>query len=313
VQNKILITGCTGFVGSFLINNLKRRFKLKLLIRKKHSFFQYKDPKNIEVIYYDSLTQKHGWANILKDCKIVIHLAGIAHLNDNNNFKLQQNIFKTNYYGTLNLFKKSIKFKIKKFIYLSSIGVNGEESNGKFTEKSIVNPTNFYAKSKLKAEDKIKILSKKKIIKYTIIRPPLIYGLNAPGNFNYLIKLIKKFRFFPFASLNNKKSFIGIHNVISFIEMCVINRVSDNKTFLISDNETVSLPELIKKISKLLNIKVFLFKFPVFLLKLFFILIRKKKYFDKISSQLIIDNTYSKKIMKWKPISLDRQLKYTFK
>ena len=313
MQNKILITGCTGFVGSFLINNLKRRFKLKLLIRKKHSFFQYKDPKNIEVIYYDSLTQKHGWANILKDCKIVIHLAGIAHLNDNNNFKLQQNIFKTNYYGTLNLFKKSIKFKIKKFIYLSSIGVNGEESNGKFTEKSIVNPTNFYAKSKLKAEDKIKILSKKKIIKYTIIRPPLIYGLNAPGNFNYLIKLIKKFRLFPFASLNNKKSFIGIHNVISFIEMCVINRVSDNKTFLISDNETVSLPELIKKISKLLNIKVFLFKFPVFLLKLFFILIRKKKYFDKISSQLIIDNTYSKKIMKWKPISLDRQLKYTFK
>lgn len=313
MQNKILITGCTGFVGSFLINKLKRRFKLKLLIRKKHSFFQYKDPKNIEVIYYDSLTQKHGWANILKDCKIVIHLAGIAHLNDNNNFKLQQNIFKTNYYGTLNLFKKSIKFKIKKFIYLSSIGVNGEESNGKFTEKSIVNPTNFYAKSKLKAEDKIKILSKKKIIKYTIIRPPLIYGLNAPGNFNYLIKLIKKFRFFPFASLNNKKSFIGIHNVISFIEMCVINRVSDNKTFLISDNETVSLPELIKKISKLLNIKVFLFKFPVFLLKLFFILIRKKKYFDKISSQLIIDNTYSKKIMKWKPISLDRQLKYTFK
>jgi len=313
VQNKILITGCTGFVGSFLINKLKRRFKLKLLIRKKHSFFQYKDPKNIEVIYYDSLTQKYGWANILKDCKIVIHLAGIAHLNDNNNFKLQQNIFKTNYYGTLNLFKKSIKFKIKKFIYLSSIGVNGEESNGKFTEKSIVNPTNFYAKSKLKAEDKIKVLSKKKIIKYTIIRPPLIYGLNAPGNFNYLIKLIKKLRFFPFASLNNKKSFIGIHNVISFIEMCVISRVSDNKTFLISDNETVSLPELIKKISKLLNIKVFLFKFPVFLLKLFFILIKKKKYFNKISSQLIIDNTYSKKIMKWKPISLDRQLKYTFK
>jgi nucleoside-diphosphate-sugar epimerase len=313
VQNKILITGCTGFVGSFLINKLKRRFKLKLLIRKKHYFFQNKDTKNIEVIYYNSLTQKHGWENILKDCKIVIHLAGIAHLNDNNNFKLQQNIFKTNYYGTLNLFKKSIKFKIKKFIYLSSIGVNGEESNGKFTEKSVVNPTNFYAESKLKAEDKIKILSKKKIIKYTIIRPPLIYGLNAPGNFNYLIKLIKKFRLFPFASLNNKKSFIGIHNVISFIEMCVISRASDNKTFLISDNETISLPELIKKISKLLNIKVFLFKFPVFLLKLFFILIRKKKYFDKISSQLIIDNTYSKKIMKWKPISLDRQLKYTFR
>ena len=313
MQNKILITGCTGFVGSFLINKLKRRFKLKLLIRKKHYFFQNKDTKNIEVTYYNSLTQKHGWENILKDCKIVIHLAGIAHLNDNNNFKLQQNIFKTNYYGTLNLFKKSIKFKIKKFIYLSSIGVNGEESNGKFTEKSVVNPTNFYAKSKLKAEDKIKILSKKKIIKYTIIRPPLIYGLNAPGNFNYLIKLIKKFRLFPFASLNNKKSFIGIHNVISFIEMCVISRASDNKTFLISDNETISLPELIKKISKLLNIKVFLFKFPVFLLKLFFILIRKKKYFDKISSQLIIDNTYSKKIMKWKPISLDRQLKYTFR
>ena len=313
MQNKILITGCTGFVGSFLINKLKKRFKLKLLIRKKTSFFQYKDPKNIEVIYYNCLTQRHGWANILKDCKTVIHLAGIAHLNDNNNFKLQQNIFKTNYYGTLNLFKNSIKYKIKKFIYLSSIGVNGEVSNDKFTEKSIVNPTNLYAKSKFRAEEKIKILSKKKSIKYIIIRPPLIYGPSAPGNFNYLLKLIKKFHFFPFASLNNKKSFIGIYNVISFIEICLKSRVVDNKTFLISDNETVSLPELIKKIAKLLNKKILLFKFPFFLLKLFFILIGKKKSFDKISNQLIIDNTYSKKITKWKPISLDKQLKYTFK
>jgi nucleoside-diphosphate-sugar epimerase len=313
VQNKILITGCTGFVGLFLTNKLKKKFKLKLLIRKKHSFLQYKGLKNIEVIYYDSLSQKHGWANILKDCKTVIHLAGIAHLNDNNNFKLQQNIFKTNYYGTLNLFKNSIKYKIKKFIYLSSIGVNGEVSNDKFTEKSIVNPINFYAKSKLRAEDKIKNLSKKKSIKYIIVRPPLIYGPNAPGNFNYLLKLIKKFHFFPFASLNNKKSFIGIYNVISFIEICLKSRVVDNKTFLISDNETVSLPELIKKIAKLLNKKILLIKFPFFFLKLFFILIGKKKTFDKISNQLIIDNTYSKKITKWKPISLDKQLKYTFK
>ena len=313
MQNKILITGCTGFVGLFLTNKLKKKFKLKLLIRKKHPFFQYKDLKNIEVIYYDSLSQKHGWANILKDCKTVIHLAGIAHLNDNNNFKLQQNIFKTNYYGTLNLFKNSIKYKIKKFIYLSSIGVNGEVSNDKFTEKSIVNPINFYAKSKLRAEDKIKNLSKKKSIKYIILRPPLIYGPNAPGNFNYLLKLIKKFHFFPFASLNNKKSFIGIYNVISFIEICLKSRVVDNKIFLISDNETVSLPELIKKIAKLLNKKILLIKFPFFFLKLFFILIGKKKSFDKISNQLIIDNTYSKKITKWKPISLDKQLKYTFK
>jgi nucleoside-diphosphate-sugar epimerase len=313
VQHKILITGCTGFVGSFLVDKLKNKFKLKLLLRKKNFSSKYKDKKNIDIVYFNSLSQRNGWFDIFKDCKTVIHLAGVAHLNENTNVKTPRLILNTNYYGAINLYKNSIKYKIKKFIYLSSIGVNGEQNDGKFNEKSISQPKNIYSKAKFLAEEKIKILSKNKDIKYTIIRSPLIYGPNAPGNFNSLIKLIKKLRFFPFGSLENKRSFIGIYNLISFIEKCLMSKVSDNKTFLISDDEAISLKVLIKKISKLLNIRVFIIKLPVSFLKLFFIIIGKKKYFEQISKSLIIDNTYSKKILKWKPISLDRQLKYTFK
>ena len=313
MQHKILITGCTGFVGSFLVDKLKNKFKLKLLLRKKHFSSKYKNNENIDIVYLNSLSQRNGWFDIFKDCKIVIHLAGVAHLNENTNVKTPRLILNTNYHGTINLYKNSIKYKIKKFIYLSSIGVNGEQNDGEFNEKSISQPNNIYSKAKFLAEERIKILSKNKDIKYTIIRPPLIYGPNAPGNFNTLIKLIKKLRFFPFGSLENKRSFIGIYNLISFIEKCLMSKVSNNKTFVISDNEAVSLKVLIKKISKLLNIRVFIIKLPVFFLNFFFIIFGKKKYFEQISKSLIIDNSYSKKILKWKPISLDRQLKYTFK
>ena len=167
---------------------------------------------------------------------------------------------------TIKLAKQSIKSGVKKFIYVSSIKVNGTFSSSPFSYLDSPNPKDVYANNKLEIENKLIDLVRDSKMDLIIVRPPLVYGAGAKGNFRNLKKLVDLNLPLPFANLNNKRSFISIQNLCSFLFYC-LDMNTKNQIFLVSDNEDISVKDFIKKISYSRNKKIKLFSFPIFLLK----------------------------------------------
>ena len=177
---KILVTGASGFVGRYLVNDLSKTDEVIACVREKSNLL----PSSVQQIVSNNFFD----IAIPKDTDVIVHLAGIAH-NKNNSV---DEFKKINVDGTLELARKALEANIKRFIFISSIGVNGNSTHGKaFTEQDTPNPTNDYTKSKYEAEKALAKLFENTNIDLVIIRPPLIYAHDAPGNFSKLLMLIK--------------------------------------------------------------------------------------------------------------------------
>lgn len=308
-KKKIAVIGANGFIGQALSTELvKRGHNINSIVRKidtNRSFF-----KKI-----DKIDKNTNWNNLIENVKIIIYCAGIAH----NKFKNKKNI-KSDYEdvsidGIKNLVEQAAPLGVQKFIFISSIGVNGKDSFYPLTENSPYKPYNMYSNYKIKTELLLLDLSKIHEIEFLIIRPPLVYDKNAPGNFNSLIKLIETGLPLPFKSIKNKRSFVALDNIVDFIILISLStelKKSKYEIFLISDDECFSTPELIYKIAEKINKKVILFPIPVFFLKLIFVVCFKSKLIPSILNSLVIDNSKAKKKYGWKPVTnLDKQLNQT--
>ena len=311
----ILITGSNGFIGSELIKYLANSNKYKIFaVSRKQIFFYHINIKN----YYINDSNIYSFFNnIFEDIDIVVHLAGIAH-QFKDNLESKKKYYDINTFFTKKLLEQSIKKKVKKFIFISSVKVYGEQNlnndpNKPFSYLDKPNPMNDYSKSKYQAENIITKLCQDAYTDYTIIRSPLVYGNNLKGNFERLIRLLEKNLPLPFKSITNKRSYVSIYNLIDFIEICILNKKSNNKIFLISDSTNLSTPELINKISLSIGKKNKLFFFPTKILYLFFFIFNKKKDFNRITSSLTVDISNTYKILNWKPkITFDQSLKIMF-
>jgi len=198
----IAVTGSNGFIGKALCKVLKKKnFKLRKIQRKKAK----------DIVQINNINQGTNWDDTLDSVDVVIHCASIVHDFKNIDFKYYDQI---NIKGTLNLFKSSINAGVKKFIYLSTIKVNGEytKESMPFSISSKPCPKGNYAISKYKAEKYLIKLAKKEKIDLIIIRPPLVYGPEVKANFLNLMKVTSRGIPLPFLGLKNKRSFIFIGN-----------------------------------------------------------------------------------------------------
>lgn len=287
---KILITGATGFVGRYLVNGLSKADEVIACVRKKSSFM----PSSVQQIVSNNFFD----IAIPKDTDVIVHLAGIAH-NKNNSV---DEFKKINVDGTLELAHKALEANIKRFIFISSIGVNGNSTHGKaFTEQDTPNPTNDYTKSKYEAEKALAKLFENTHIDLVIIRPPLIYAHDAPGNFASLLKLIYMGLPLPFGCTNNKRSFISIYNLVDFIHHCINYPSSINETFVIADNDKISTKQLVASISKGMGKTNLLLPLPTYPIKVATNFIGKKTLYEQLFGDLEIDNTKAKKALNWQP------------
>lgn len=290
-----LITGSTGFIGANLLSSIDT--KCRLVVRN-----ELKNSKCIhDQFIITDFSRSTNWDGAFTGIKFVIHLASIAHENLSKYSANPSVLFEVNTEGTLHFALSAAKSGVKRFIFVSSIGVNGNSSNLPFTELDVPSPIEPYAISKMKAEEGLLAISKKYEMEVVIIRPPLVYGPSSPGNFSKLIKLVKLGIPLPFASVNNKRSFIGISNLIDFIILCTKHPKAKNEIFVISDGDDTSLPLLLNLISDAIGKKLWVFPFPKFLLIVLARICGKSVELNKLVCDLQVDINKARSLLNWNP------------
>ena len=288
---KILITGQNGFIGKALFNSLQQqKHQVRGTVRNKQKI--QKTQKNKDILVVGNIDSTTDWKDPLTDVEVVIHLANRAHvLNDQVRDPLA--IFReVNVAGTIQLAKQAVESGVKRFIFVSSIKVNGEQtSKHPFTVNDKPNPQDPYAISKLEAENTLRKIAQKSSMEIVIIRPPLVYGQGVKGNFQRLSRLVELGIPLPFSSIKNKRSLISLDNLLQILSKAVIDPAVANQTLLVSDALDLSTPQLIKKIANSIGKPARLFPFPIKLLKVIGRLTGQSEIINRLTENLQIDGT----------------------
>jgi nucleoside-diphosphate-sugar epimerase len=301
-MKKICITGANGFIGKSLcktFSKLNRSFVG--IVRSENSL---KNLNGIDTAFVGDINSNTNWSQSLKNCEVIIHCAGKAHVTDNKDNLY--NYYKVNTEGTKNLAEQATQAGVKRLIFLSSIKVNGENTDNinirkKFHYKDIPAPQDVYARSKLEAEKVLWEISSRTGLEVVVVRLPLVYGYGVKGNLCRLIKLIKLGIPLPLSIVKNQRSMIGIDNLVNLLIRCINHPKANGKTFLASDGSDLSTPQLIKLIGSSMGRKAYLFPVPLFLLKILSTILGKQKEIIRLTGSLRIDNNYVKEILDWTP------------
>lgn len=262
--------------------------------------------------------QKHAYGSAdfmgaLKGQDLVIHTAARAHiLNEVADDPLLE-YRKVNVDYTLNLARQAVASGVKRFIHISSIGVNGTTSKTPFTPASQPNPEEDYALSKYEAEQGLIDICEASSMELVIIRPPLVYGPGAPGNFLRMVKWVEKGVPLPLGAISNKRSLVGIDNLVDLIITCTYHPAAAGKVLMASDGEDVSTPELLRKVAKAMGKPSRLIYVPAWLLKLSAKSVGRSYMAKRLLSSLQVDITQTEELLGWKPPhSLDESLRRCF-
>jgi nucleoside-diphosphate-sugar epimerase len=305
---KLLITGANGFVGQALtLEAFLRGFNVCAAVRELSTLPSYIDV--VSVGYVDSDTD---WSPALKDCDVVVHLAARAHVKDEIDGDPLEEFRKINVEGTLNLARQAAAAGVQRFIFISSIGVNGAETcSAPFSHLSKPAPHSAYAVSKHEAELGLQKLAGEPGMEVVIIRPPLVYGPNAPGNFGSLMRWLMRGVPLPLGGVNqNRRSFVALDNLVDLILTCVRHPRAGNQIFLVSDGEDVSTTELLQRMGKAMNRSVCLLQVPTGLLGLMASLLGKKGMAQSLLGSLQLDIINTCLVLDWSPpISMDEGLR----
>jgi len=288
---KILITGANGFIGSHLVNRVEPN---NTVIRHGRTTNTLLRSSNILQV---DINGRSDWRAGLQGVDVIVHLAAIAHNNSNDRATIDE----VNIKGTINLAQQAVESGVKRFIFISSIGVLGNSTNSPFDESFIPFPHSIYAASKLRAEEGLLKICKDTKLEVVIIRPVLVYGKGAPGNFSKLIALIKKMPVLPFGLTVNKRSFISVNNLVDFISVCIKHPKAKNEVFCISDGHDASIREFTAAISRGLSKNVNQLPIPVFVLRVLGKLLGRADQMEQLVGDLQVDISKAKLLLGWSP------------
>lgn len=305
----ILITGATGFVGGHLcVELIQKKHQLLLAVS---SLCDFKFPSTqIVVPEFNNFTIS---PEVLAGIDVVIHLAARVHVMDEQSSDPFKAFLEVNLHGTINPARQAAAAGVKRFVYVSSIKVNGEYTENKpFDEADLANPQDPYAVSKWKAEQALRQLSEETGMEVVVIRPPLVYGPRVKANFLHLFTVVNKSVPLPLACIHNQRSMIYVGNLVDAIITCATHPKAANQTYLVSDGESVSTPQLIRNIAQALGKRIFLLPFPLSMMKFLARLVGKATAIDRLTQSLVIDNSKIRQELDWTPpFTMTQGLKVT--
>jgi UDP-glucose 4-epimerase len=292
---QLLITGYSGFVGHNLTIHLQEDYQLNLLGRK---------PSKLGAVFTHNLNSSTRYSESLESVDVVVHCAARVHIMDDVAIDPITEFRAVNTLGTFNLAKQAAQAGVKRFIFLSSIKVNGESTSGKapYTASDKPAAEDPYGKSKAEAEQQLLELGKQTGMEIVIIRPPLVYGQGVKANFASLMRVVGKGFPLPFRSIKtNRRSLVSVYNLVDLIKVCIEHPKAANQIFLVSDDNDLSTAEMVALMAKMQNKNNLALPLPVWCFKLAGKLLNKRDVIDRLTGSLQLDITHTKNTLNWKP------------
>lgn len=293
----VLVTGANGFIGRALCHRLlSEGYNVSAVVRQLS--------KPIDRVNY--LVADLERSNDLSleglgiDC--IVHLAGRAHVLGEKNAGALELYRLANRDATVRLAQLAIAAGVMRFVYISSIGVNGSETyTGAFDERTTAHPHADYAVSKYEAELQLNAMMKTLPIESVIVRPPLVYDVQAPGNFARLLRLVSSGLPLPFAALDNKRSMISLKNLVGFIELCIRHPDAARELFLVSDGCDLSTTDIVKLLAEGMGKRPFMFPIPDSLALFGAKLIGRQNLHVQLFRSLQVDSSKARRLLGWHP------------
>jgi nucleoside-diphosphate-sugar epimerase len=234
---------------------------------------------------------------------VVIHLAARVHVMHENSDNPLEEFYKVNVAGSVRLAQVAATCGVKRFVYVSTIGVNGmQTSQGHiYSENDMANPHNAYAVSKWEAEQQLSLVSEETGLELVFVRPPLVFGVGAPGNFAQMLKVIAKRIPLPLGSVRNLRSLVYVENLADALITCAIHPAAAGQTYLVSDGEDISTSELLCQMGEGIGRPARLFSFPHIFLKLAGRLVGKSDQVQRLLGSLQVDSGKIRRELNWTP------------
>lgn len=298
-----LVTGSTGFIGSALVKRLGPR--VRCVVRN-----AVPEPSSgCEVFHIDRLSRDTDWTGAFEGITTIIHLAARAHILHDRVADPLASFRRINTAATLRVAKEAANAGVKRFVFLSSIGIYGNQGSEPISERTCPRPLEPYAISKFEAEEALRQVAEQTGMEVVIIRAPLVYGPNAPGNFGRLVDIILRGTPLPIGAVRNRRSLIALDNLVEFICLCAGHDKVISDTFVIADGEDVSTPDLATRMAKAFGVPSHLVSVPPWLVRMGATVSGHSRLAEKLLGTLLIDVTKAREILGWSPIiTMNEQL-----
>jgi nucleoside-diphosphate-sugar epimerase len=297
-MKRVLVTGASGFVGLHLCPFLiGKGYAVRAAQRRRCA-----DLSPFEQVEIGEISADSDWRSALDGVDVVVHLAGRAHIMQESVEDPLALFRQVNVFGSQQLARQAAESGVKRLIYISSIKVNGERSSDRpLAADDPAAPEDAYGQSKWEAEQVLKEIAAETNIELVILRPVLVYGAGVKGNLQSLVSWIRRGLPLPLGRVDNRRSLVGIENLLDFIAICLEHPKAAGETFLVADGEDLSTPQLVRKLAQAMGVSPRLVPVPIKLLQWMGQLSGRRSAIERLGGNLQVDIGKNRRLLGWTP------------
>lgn len=309
---KLLVTGANGFVGSALLFRLSldAQHQVKAALRRGVSNI----PEGVTPVQVGDLGPETDWQLAVSGVNAIVHIAARVHVMSESVADSLAEFRQVNVEGTLNLARQVAAARVRRFIFISSIKVNGEETSlGRpYTADDESAPVDPYGISKRETEDGLRQLAAETGMEVVIIRPPLVYGPGVKANFRNMMRWLCRGIPLPLGAIHNRRSLVALDNLVDFICVCLSHPAAANQTFLVSDGEDMSITDLLRRMARALHVPARLVPVPQGLLEWGARMLGREDLSQRLCASLQVDISKARTLLGWQPpVTVETALRRT--